>query len=249
MKVNEPGRTTCTDLVQDLRLRSMWRVDGLFRGIFHAVVGLVFMLACIGMAAVPEISHPGPQARFTTFEEARLTLDQYRQSGLAGSRIETESEWYHWIRAQDAAVRARIDRGVEDSVSNFILYGVSFTKLPRLSGSEDALDERGSVTAAARARTRALVVASGRRTPGERVEFVREFRKQRRVPPADFDNYLISNLVRFAQEQRAYQKTLDDAGRSQDTNEVMSVRGTLYKERGLSADTSLLPNLAIDETL
>jgi len=227
----------------------MWRVYGLFRVTSNVVVGLAFMLASIGMASDPQTSQPDPKARFTSFVEARPTLDQYRQSGLPGSRIETESKWDQWIREQNREVRARIDRGLEDSISNFILYGVSFTKLPRLSGSEDALDERGSVTPAAQARTHALVVALGRQTRGERIEFIQEFLDKRRISPAEFDKYLVSNLVRFAQEQRAYQKTLDEAGRSQDTNEVMSVRGSLYKERGLSADTSLLPNFAIEETL
>src|SRR5262245_12105101 len=101
----------------------MLRVYGLFRGASHVVVGLAFMLASIGMASDPQISQPEPKARFTPFEEARLTLDQYRQSGLPGSRIETESKWDQWIREQNAEVRARIDRGLEDSISNFILYG------------------------------------------------------------------------------------------------------------------------------
>src|SRR5262249_43051339 len=185
----------------------------------------------------------------TSFEEATATLKQYNGSGLAGSNIGAEAQWDLWIRGQDAEVRSRIDRGVEDSISNFILYGVSFTKLPRLSGSEDVLDERGSITRSAQKRIDALLVALERAARNERVEFIREFLSKRKIPPADFDNYLVGNLVRFAREQRVYQKALDETSKSGDANQLMSVRGSLYKGRGLSADTSLLPNFAIEETL
>ena len=240
---------TCVDVAQDLRLRAMSRVAGHFRETLCAHVCLLLMVLLSGVDAFPQTSHQTVHARFTSFEEARVTLELYSQSGIGGSSIGTESEWDRWIRTQDTEVRSRIDRGVEDSISNFVLYGVSFTKVPRLSGSDDVLDEHGSITSSAQARIHALVVALDRAVHNERLEFIREFLSQRKVPPADFDNYLVGNLVRFAREQRAYQKTLDEASRSFDTNEVMSVRGNLYKERGLSADTSLLPNFAIEETL
>jgi hypothetical protein len=210
---------------------------------------LLVMVQLSGLDSSSQTSHQTQHARFTFFEEARDTLEQYSRSGLAGSSISTESEWNRWIRSQDASVRLRINRGVEDSISNFILYGVSFTKLPRLSGSEDALDEHCSISGSARARIHALVVALDRAARNERVEFIREFLNKQMIPPAVFDDYLAGNLVRFAQEQRAYQRTLDEASKSSDANEVMSVRGSLYKERGLSADTSLLPNFAVEETL
>jgi hypothetical protein len=207
------------------------------------------MVSLSGVNSSPQTPHQTLHGRFTSFEEARETLEQYRGSGLAGSSISIESEWNRWIRAQDAEVRLRIDRGVEDSISNFILYGVSFTKLPRLSGIEDVLDEHASISSSGRARIHALVVALERTTRNERIEVIREFLSTQRVPAADFDNYLAGNLVRFAREQRAYQRKLDEASKSSDANEVMSVRGSLYKERGLSADTSLLPNFAVEETL
>ena len=227
----------------------MLRVAGHFRIPLCVYFCLLVTIPLSGVDSSPQTPHQTLHGRFTSFEEARETLEQYRHSDLAGSSIIIESEWNRWIRAQDAEVRLRIDRGVEDSISNFILYGVSFTKLPRLSGSEDVLDEHDSISGSARARIHALVVAFEHTTRNERIEFIREFLSQQIIPAADFDNYLAGNLVRFAREQRAYQRTLEEASKSPDTNEMMSVRGSLYKERGLSADTSLLPNFAVEETL
>jgi hypothetical protein len=187
--------------------------------------------------------------RFTSFEEAKPTLDEYRYSGLSGTGSSERSEWDRWIRGQDADVRSRIDRGVEDSVSNFILYGTSYTKLPRLSGTDEALEPSGEISPAARKRILALVTALTGSRGSERLEFIKRFLVEKRIAREQFSDYLAANLVRFAGEQRAYQRTLEHAGKAGDANEVLAVRGTLYEKRGLSVDTSLLPNFAIEETL
>jgi hypothetical protein len=228
----------------------MSRVVGDFRKHLWLQASLLGTLLFLrALDSFPQSAQQRLQPRFTTYQEAKATVEQYRASGLAGSNIGAQAQWDQWIREQDTQVRSRIDRGVEDSISNFILYGVSFTKLPRLSGSDDALDQHGSVTGSAQARIHALVAALQLTAHNERLEFVREFLGGRKVSPPDSEQYLAGNLVRFAREQRAYQKTLDEISKSSDTNQVMSVRGSLYKERGLSADTSLLPNFAIEETL
>jgi len=227
----------------------MSRVAGEFRKSRCAQACLTAALLFPGaLGSSPQTADPTPKARFTSYEEAQATVRRYNPAGLQPNTTGVEARWDHWIRAQDAEVRSRVERGVEDSISNFILYGVSFTKLPRLSGSEEALDQHGSITGTAEARVHALAAALERGPRNERLQFIRKFLARRGVPPSDFDSYLAGNLIRFAQEQQTYQKALDETGKS-DAEEVMSVRGSLYKERGLSADTSLLPNFAIEETL
>src|SRR5229473_1592613 len=115
------------------------------------------------------------KAAFLTFAEVAETLRLFADSGLPGSDIADSIAWDHWIREQDAQVRARIDRGVEDSISNLILYGTSYTSLPRLESTESAVTEAGKISDAARARVRALVAAVGAATPNERVRIVRDF--------------------------------------------------------------------------
>ena len=49
-------------------------------------------------------------------------------------RISSEaSDWDAWIRERDAAIRGRIDHGIEDSISELILFGTSFPAPPKLA--------------------------------------------------------------------------------------------------------------------
>src|SRR5690348_10169644 len=108
-----------------------------------------------------------PQHRFLSFAEAREVLDAF-------GRTEDATGWDAWIKAQDREVRARIERGVEDSISNLILYGTSFTSLPRLE-SVEAASSAGGLVETARARVRAMAAALARPGANERLRFVREY--------------------------------------------------------------------------
>src|SRR5260370_18363490 len=114
------------------------------------------------------------KAAFLTFGEVAETLRLFADSGLRGSDIADSAAWDRWIRDQDAQVRARIDRGVEDSISNLVMYGTSYTSLPRMESSESAVTEEGKVSEPARARVRALFVALAAAAPNERVRIVRD---------------------------------------------------------------------------
>jgi hypothetical protein len=189
------------------------------------------------------------RVRYLSFAEVEETLRMFADSGLPGSNIASSDVWDHWIREQDAQVRARIDRGIEDSISNLILYGTSYTNLPRLENAESAVAQDGHVSETARARIDALVLAVGAASPNERIRIVRDFLKRREVPEDAVKDFLTSNLRRFADEQRVYHEKLEAAERSRDLDQKLSTRGTLYQGRGLSADTSLLVNYALEDTL
>jgi hypothetical protein len=189
------------------------------------------------------------KVRYLRFADVTETLQMFADSGIAGSDIADSAAWDRWIRGQDAQVRARIDQGVEDSISNMILYGTSYTNLPRMESAESAVAEGGQVSEAAQARVHALAAAAGAAAPNERIRIVRDFLKRKKIGGERVPQFLTANLQRFAEEQRAYQKKLVAAGSSGDMEEVLSTRGTLYQTRGLSADTSLMTNYALEDTL
>ena len=182
------------------------------------------------------------QVRFLAFAEAREML-------AAFGRTENAASWDAWVRTQDREVRARIDRGVEDSISNLILYGTSFTKLPRVESAEAAVTDKGELAEAARARVRAAVEALAGPSTNERLQFARDFLVRHGVAPKQTEAFLSGNLTRCALEQREYQERLKSAGRDGDPGKLLFVRSTLFDQRGLSVDTSLLPNLALEDTL
>lgn len=197
-------------------------------------------LAAVWVSCAIAATPPGP--RFLTFGEAQETL-------AAFGRTEDASAWDAWVRTQDREVRARIERGVEDSISNLILYGTSFTALPRLEAPGAAVTSAGELVEAARTRLQAATAALARPDANERLRFAREYLARRRVPPKDTEAVLAANLTRFAIEQREYQEKLKAAGAAGDPGQTLYVRATLFNRRGLSVDTSLLPNYAMEDTL
>ena len=188
------------------------------------------------------------RVRYLRFDEVQETLRLNADSGIPGSEIAESAAWDSWIRARDADVRGRIDRGIEDSISNLILYGTSFTSLPRMESVERATSESGQLTSAAIARIHALAAALP--SPGnERVRFVKDFLVRQKIAKNSEEQYFTENLRRFIAEQAAYKKKLQEAAADADPSAVYLARGTLFETRGLSVDTSLLPNFALEETL
>jgi len=187
--------------------------------------------------------------RYLRFDEVQETLRLNADSGLPGSEIQQSEAWDAWIRAQDAEVRGRVDRGIEDSLSNLILYGTSFTSLPRVESVESAASESGDLAPATVARIHALATALPSGAKNERVRFVRDFLERKRIARDSVEQYFAENLRRFVAEQAAYQKKLQDAAKDAEPSAVYLARGTLFEARGLSVDTSLLPNFALEETL
>jgi len=208
-------------------------------------------LACLFLTIFfyPVYSAVEAVVRFLRFEEAAETLKLFTEAGLSTSDIKDSAAWNDWVRARDTEVRTRIDRGTEDSISNLILYGASYTNLPRLESAEGATSETGELTVAARARVHALASALPKATRNERLRFVREFLARKGVARESVEAKLQENLQRMAAEQRAYQEKLKEAQKAGDPAAVLLARGTLYQERGLSVDTSLLPNYALEDTL
>jgi hypothetical protein len=182
------------------------------------------------------------EVRFLSFAEVQEVLTAFH-------RTEDAPAWNAWVGAQDRDVRARIDRGVEDSISNLILYGTSFTALARVESAESAATPAGELIAPARARVHAAAAALAHPGGNERLRFAHDFLSRRGVQPAEMEGLLASNLARFALEQRAYQEKLKLAGEAGDQGETRFVRATLFDQRGLSVDTSLLPNFALEDTL
>lgn len=167
----------------------------------------------------------------------------------AFSRTEDASAWDAWVRTQDREVRARIDRGAEDSISNLILYGTSFTKLPRVESAEAAVNPAGDLVETARARVRIAAAALARPVTNERLQFARDFLLRRGVQPKEMEGVLAANLARFSLEQRGYQERLRSASQEGDPQKARFVQASLFDQRGLSVDTSLLPNFALEDTL
>ncbi len=178
-----------------------------------------------------------------------MSFSEAQEILTAFSRTEDAAAWDAWIRTQDREVRARVERGVEDSISNLVIYGTSFTRLPRLEAPEAAVTSAGELVESARARVHAATAALAHPEGNERLQFAHDFLARRGLEQRGIEAFLAANLTRFAMEQRGYQEKLKSASQNGDPHETLFVRATLFDQRGLSVDTSLLPNYALEDTL
>ena len=112
----------------------------------------------VGFFVLAALAQEKP-VRYLRFDEVEQTLRLHADSGLPGSEIRESEPWGAWIRARDAEVRGRIDRGIEDSISNLILYGTSFTSLPRVESAERAAQGSRELLPSTVARIHALTLA------------------------------------------------------------------------------------------
>jgi hypothetical protein len=218
-------------------MRSKSRVSLPQRG-FDMIVKGRFAALWLAIATAAAAQQP----RFLTFAEARQVLSAF-------GRTDDAPAWDAWIRQQDRDVRERVDRGVEDSISNLVLYGQSFTGLPRIDAAEATISASGELIPAARTRVHAAASALARPGANERLQFAHDFLTRKGVQPKDVEALLAVNLERFAREQRGYQERLRSTAGRGDAGLDLFVRSNLFESRGLSSDTSLLPNYALEETL
>ena len=61
--------------------------------------------------------------------------------------------------------------------------------------------------------------------------------------------HLLTEVARVAREQAGYARDLGDIRRLEDVTEQFAARSRLFRDRGLSLDTSILPSVAIERSL
>src|SRR5262249_34239536 len=197
-------------------------------------------------------------AKYIGYEQARPILEAFKQSlppGLQSLPAQnTAAAWEQWVVARDLQIRARLDRGDEDSLVNFLLFGTSFTSRRRLTleflaevGRKQATmgssvsPEGAELLTTVRGRAEDLV--RGMQAPGgnERLSFARHFLEKKGYPlsdPAARDrarDYLLTNFARVLNEQTVYAEALENARKTGDASEEFAERSRLYRERGLSS--------------
>jgi hypothetical protein len=232
----------------------------------------LFALLLVGLLAVADpsaFSRSQPQARkasYISYEDARPILSAL--SDIAPARLKAAgatdiaSVWSRWVAERDAEIRARLIQGDEDSLINFLLFGTSYTRRPRITlnvlaqaGQNVNSPEAAAFIEAIKSRAHDLV--QGIAAPGnnERLLFTRRF-----IEAKGFDvktdaarervkQYLFNGLVRVLGEQASYAKMLESARTLGDASQEFAERSKLFRDRGLSSDTSLMPNFAIERSL
>jgi len=158
------------------------------------------------------------------------------------------------VSRRNLEIRARLERGDEDSIINLLLFGTTFTKRPR--ALNDSAKIGGPQRAAEIVRGRIADLVAGIVSPGsnERLLFAREVVERRGMDPTTPSGkeqariYLLGLMTRVAGEVDGYVRAIQSV-RSTRGGAEFAVRSSLYRTRGLSSDTSIRPDFAIDQAL
>lgn len=177
--------------------------------------------------------------------------------------------WPEWVARRDSEIRARLAQGDEDSLINFLLFGTSFTKQPRVSldqipqlrilsanSSVKELQDVEPITRLVYARVEDLLGALHLPGANERLLFARRILlDQKRLFLSTRSGqkkaraHLLASLERVITENSGYARTLEAARLQGNPTEEFAERSRLFSSRGLASDTSILPSFAIEESL
>jgi hypothetical protein len=197
-----------------------------------------------------------------TYSDAKPIIETLREDFLpselrAKTSAEREASWAGWVSRHDREIRARLDRGDEDSIVNLLLFGTTFTKLPRVTGQDAppaGQSERLVGSALVQGRLTDLVAAVASPGANDRLLFVRQMAERDGFDPATADgrdrlrHKIAENLRRVVAENDAYAQAKDSAQAPGGPAAAIQ-ESTFFRDRGLSSDTSIFPGLAIDQAL
>ena len=217
---------------------------------------LLIILICVCAVAQVQV--------FLSWNDARPYVEAISPDALpaelkSGDRA---ANWPAWVRERDKQVRARLDRGEDDTLYNFLMFGTSFTKEPRLTEDymaqvEKTGGEKGQQQVAATfgRRVTDLIQALAQPNGNERLLFMRDFLRGRGYDVNSAEgqkkvrSYFASNALRVVREYDQFASELRSARASGNPTEEIAARAVLFRDRGIALDTSLLPDYALETAL
>jgi SAM-dependent methyltransferase len=239
------------------------------------VAALLLAAATLVAAASP------PLVRFVTYDEAwpvmKTVLAQASTTPpgpslppeFSGTDVpKARDAFAAWVKARDADVRARVLQGEEDSLVPLLLFGTSYTSVPRLTrdvfeqaqraAAADGSGQSGVERAFTRAfekRTDDLLRAMAAPAGNERAAWARATceRKGHRVDTpvgrAGARRFLVETFARVTRESGELALGAPTSVADAHTPEALARRARAFAQRGLAPDTSWPINFALSQAL
>jgi hypothetical protein len=206
------------------------------------------ILACLLACSLIAVGQALPTSRFIPLQSAQAILNAMSNSlppDLGDVRALDAAKWSVWVEGRDRDVRDRLDRGTEDTLTNLLRFGVTFTKEYRIDDEYLVhYGESSLVNAFAENRANDLVRTLAAPNPPEGLADMRAFLEKKGFSlkttqaRAKLKTYLLTNLARMRDDFLKYRAQPKDERRFQ-----------LFQERGISLDTNLWPDYQIEVTM
>ena len=244
----------------------------MYRGLLSLALLAAMSSTVSSQAPSPlQAGNPGPPAvtRVTWSEVqdivARLD-DALPESLRTVPPAEREKRWPAWIDSQRHGLEARIAQGDVDSVVNLLLFGTSFTSEPRITASllADlnqkwiAGDRSTQETLARHYQQRAADLVNAAWAAAEtdarlqdvkRVLDARGHRLDTATGQRAAIQDLLASVARVREEAARLAEEVEAQGRLKDPTAAFAERSRLFRSRGLSADSSVLTQFAVDRAV
>ena len=220
-----------------------------YQSLLLLVLALMVAVAGVWLFAHCRAKQTHEHGPIVLFATAKPVLEAFAGELPPQLREPNEGKWKAWAQHEDNFVRARLEQGALDSMINLLLFGTSFTTQPRVITMRDFEDP------VVQARVTDLLETL--RNPGnnERIIFLRNLLRSRGVDPNSSvgsektKNFVLENLRRVVQEQNTIRKQFDQAGSESNQEVGLSERSRVFRDRGISVDTTILSSFGIDGAL
>ena len=208
-------------------------------GSFSLVFFIVLALASFGSSLAAQVPE------FMPLESAKPVLQNMGSSDGShpGANVGS-SDWIAWLKTSDAQVRERLDTGEEDSLTNLLRFGVTYTKEYRIDDEYLVLYGQSSlVNAFAENRAndliKALAAPNGNQGFVEMRALVEKKGFSLNTPAGRkrLKAYLLTNLARMRKDFLQAQE------------QAKAIRNQMLENRGISLDSNLWPDYDLDLSL
>lgn len=224
----------------------------------------ITLLTAAALGASPQTTTV--EARRLALAEARPVIEAYANALPEVLPVEATRDpkaWSKYIEQREKDLQARLEQGDLDTLANLLLFGTSFTTEPVLTPArlqqiaaqtQGTSKEAGSVGSTYQGRLRDLAIGIANPKGNERLQYMRALLLKKGFQFAtaeDFNKtgaFLASNLVRMLGDNQKLAEALQRA-READAETEFRERSQVFERRGISLDTSIFPNFALEEAL
>jgi len=190
-----------------------------------------------------------PKAEFMPVDAAQPVLKAFSDTLPPDLRNAPDAAaWQAWVQGQDKSIRERLVTGEEDTLTNLLRFGVTYTSEYQIDREYLAVYGTSSlVNSFAENRANDLVKALASPTASEGMVEMRTFLIQRgygfKTPEerAKVKQHLLENLAHMRDEFAQFREKLKTAD--------LAEQAQLYAQRGISLDSNLWPDYALDRSL
>lgn len=224
----------------------------------RAVLSVLVCAAVAVHAQAPSSTIQAPK-RFIGYAEAAPFFESFQQSLPGELRGQTTDDmqrtWPEWVVRHNRIIRARLERGDEDSLVYLWLYGTSFTtQLPLTERNVEAAGGEAARSRLVQQRLDDLLTGLVSPRGNDRLQFARGVVERHGLNvstaagKARARAYFEALHQRVLREYTEQQHTLQSLERL-DAVTALATYVTLFRDRGLSSDTALYSSFAVEQAL